>query len=97
VWDNLVRAYEPLESEKRWVMLAREGSRRVEERSNPAPRPNTNPNFADVVRPAVDEVRRLRVAGQAAEAEAMARALEFLYRDDPDVETLRRMLQADKK
>jgi serine/threonine protein kinase len=97
VWDNLIRAYEQVESEKRWVALAREGSRRIEERSNQAPRPSSNPTFTDLVRPVVDEVRRSRAAGKTAEADAMVRALEFLYRDDPDLETLRRLLEPEKK
>lgn len=97
LWDNLVRAFEPVAGEQRWVALAREGSRRIEDRANPAARPSASPSFADAVRPAVQEVRRLRAAGKTAEAEAIGRALEFLYRDDPDLELLRQMLAAEKK
>jgi serine/threonine protein kinase len=95
VWDNLVRVYGNVETEKRWVALAREATRRLDERGA-APRP-AGGDFADAVRPAVEEVRRLRAAGKLREAAAAATALEFLYRDDPDAALLKEMLAPEKE
>lgn len=92
VWDNLIRAYERIESEKQWVVLARAGKQRIEQQEGMPPRPSTNHDFAQLIQPAVEEVKRLRNEGKTKEAEVMSQALIFLYRDDPDISTLLKLL-----
>jgi len=92
VWSNLIRAYRSIDSEKRWVTLATEAVARLDQRESSLSRPSANPDFNELVRPVVEEIQRLRASGKASEADEMVRALEFLYRDDPAFEMLRRLL-----
>jgi hypothetical protein len=75
-WQDLVQAFSGVESERRWVDLAQRGLQRL-----------TTPTYArsDCVNAALEQARALRDAGKTAQAQAIWRALEDLYRDDPKV------------
>ena len=95
LWENLNLAYGSIESEKRWVILAREGIQRLDDRGVPL-RPSSQASLADIVLPVIAEIHRLRAAGMGKEAERLRQALEFLYRDDPEFPIVREMLQTAK-
>ncbi len=92
VWENVVAAFERVESEKHWVVLARHALQRTENRASPTLRSvNAVQTLEDQLRPVVDELRRLR-GEESQEAEAMERALLSLYRDTPEIEEVRLMI-----
>ncbi len=95
LWENLVQAYAGIEEEKRWVILAREGIQRLDDQGIPA-HPSGQTTLAEKVHRTAAEIQRLREAGKTKEAERLRRALEYLYRDDPEIATLREMLQGGK-
>lgn len=92
VWENLIVAYGDMNDEKNWVSLAREALDRLGSREVAPSRPSTNVSFEGLVGPVVERIKALRMSGKTKEAESIANALEFLYRDDPEIETLRKML-----
>jgi hypothetical protein len=96
VWENLVRTFESIEAEKHWAELARDALRRTEDRASTSLRPMNGAELEEQLRPVADEIGRLRAAGHAKEADAREQALLFLYRDDPEIERLRRMLAPGK-
>ncbi len=90
VWQNLIALYSSSEDAKHWVALAREGLQRIDDRDSVGPR------LEELTRPNINEIKRLRAAGKLKEADALAKALEFLYRDDPEIELLKQMLATSK-
>jgi hypothetical protein len=85
-WQELLTAFGPVESERRWVELARAGLATLE---HPGSRPRTPPDRSPF-EAAVAHARALAAAGKTDEAEAAFRALEELFRDDPGaLETIR--------
>jgi hypothetical protein len=97
VWANLITVYGGVgsENEKRWVILAREGIERLDDQGIPI-RPSGQASLIETVQPVIDESQRLRKAGMSKESDNMNQALEFLYRDDPELPTLHEMLLAEK-
>lgn len=85
-WENVVRAFGGVESEHRWVELSRRAL--AELVKHPAPRTNTT-----AVQEAIAQVRKFRQNGQHAEADAMLKAIEELYRDHHDVAEMLRGLR----
>lgn len=92
VWENLIRAYSPIKDEERWVALAAEALSKLDQRDSGPGRPSATADFSKLVEPVIREVSRLRASGKVMEADELARALEFLYRDDPAIELLRKLL-----
>jgi eukaryotic-like serine/threonine-protein kinase len=97
VWRNLDLVYGDFgsESDKRWVLLAREGIQRLDDQGNPI-RPSGQPSLIETVQPVIDEIQRLRKAKQGEEADMLSNSLEFLYRDDPELPALRELLHGGK-
>ncbi|QEL15346.1 serine/threonine protein kinase [Limnoglobus roseus] len=77
-WEALARVFGSSEVERRWVSLAKFAL--AELAKHPGPRANIT-----AVAEAVAQARKLRQTGQNAEADAMLKAIEELYRDQPDV------------
>ena len=96
VWENLINAYDNGESDKHWVALAREALQRTAGPEFTDPHPNNDGRLEAGLGPIVERIRLLRAAGQSKEADALKQSLEFLYRDDPEIEKLRRMLAPEK-
>jgi eukaryotic-like serine/threonine-protein kinase len=97
VLENLVLVYYTIEEEGRWVALARDAIARLDAHVQASPPPPGGGRLDEAVLRTVDEVKRLRMAGKVQEADSLAQALEFLYRDDPALETLRQLLAEVKK
>ena len=74
-WRALVAAFGPVESERRWVELAKAGLAALDQ---PANRPRGTPDHAALTA-ALERAKRL----SGADADAAYRALEEVFRDDP--------------
>jgi serine/threonine protein kinase len=77
VWSALVRAFRPVESERRWVKLAEDGLGALDS----LPAPDRKP--VGGVPAALARARALRDAGHRDEAEQIWQALQTLYGSDP--------------
>ncbi|MCE9531723.1 MAG: serine/threonine protein kinase [Planctomycetes bacterium] len=86
IWENLIKVHGGSDQERHWVALAADGIERL------GSTPSTSGELMQRTRPVVEEIQRLRVAGKKKEADDLARSLDFLYRDDPEIETLRRVI-----
>jgi eukaryotic-like serine/threonine-protein kinase len=75
-WQNLISAFGGVEAERRWVDLAERGLQRLAE-----------PTYSrsEAIEAALARARTLRDDGKRAQAQAIWRALEDLYRDDPAI------------
>jgi hypothetical protein len=78
-WQAVVTVFGPVESERRWVELAKSGLGSLDRPGN-RPRP---PADRRAFTTALAHARQLAAEGKAAEADAAFRALEDLFRDDP--------------
>jgi hypothetical protein len=95
VWNNLIHAYGVLDQEQRWVRLSQQGLAELDKpreggmtgRIDPAGR------IRLAVEAALAQAERLRQEGKTAEADEVRRALEQLYRDDPDAAAVRDLLR----
>jgi eukaryotic-like serine/threonine-protein kinase len=95
VWNNLIHAYGVLDQEQRWVRLAQQGLAELDKpreggmtgRIDPAGR------IRLAVEAALAQAEKLRQEGKTAEADEVRRALEQLYRDDPDAAAVRDLLR----
>jgi hypothetical protein len=81
-WQALVAAFGPVSAESRWVELAKAGLVALTRPENRGTRPPPDPASVDA---AIARAKELAAAGKRDEAEAAFRALEELFRDDPDV------------
>jgi hypothetical protein len=80
IWRAVEAAFGPVPSEKRWVDLAQMGLTAVDKPENS----NTHgPPDRGAFDAALKQARSLAAAGKAAEATAIFRALQELFRDDP--------------
>jgi hypothetical protein len=77
-WQALIDAFDDVPAEAAWVKLAR---KRLEE-ADAGPRPRV-PRKWEPVRQALRKARELREEGKNAEADAIRKAVEQLYRDEP--------------
>jgi serine/threonine protein kinase len=90
IWQNVVRSFGHVESERRWVSLAEEGLRALNQ-------PTASRKTADdSVQKALQSARQLRDQGQHQEAEKIWQGLEGLYRDDPSGEAVLREVQRER-
>ncbi len=80
LWQGVVVAFGAVESESRWVALARAGLESLNQPENRASRPP--PNRAALAA-ALARAKALAASGKADDAAAIFRALEDLFRDDP--------------
>jgi serine/threonine protein kinase len=89
VWEQLVNAFGPVESEQAWVRLAQHGLGQVK---SPGPASPDAPDF----RSALAEASKLRDKGQRDKAEAIWSALEALYRNEPGAEAVLSAIRAER-
>ena len=79
LWQAVATAFGPVESEARWVELARLGLAALDQPGNHLVHPSLDRRPFDT---ALAEAKKLADAGKVAEADAAFRALEALCRDD---------------
>jgi eukaryotic-like serine/threonine-protein kinase len=91
VWERLATAFAGVETEARWVELARQAAGRV-----PAQEGALQRVSAAGIRAALDRARALRADGKTAEANAIWDALDALYRDDPDAAAIRDLIRKER-
>jgi hypothetical protein len=92
MWQNVIKVFAHIESEKRWVQLAILGLTRLPPIEEMAIRPSTTRDLKETLQPILLEIRRLRQAKKIKEADALQQAVEALYRDDPERESLHHWL-----
>ena len=92
-WQALVAGFDGVESERRWVELARAGLAALE---GPAARGSRPPTDRGPFEAALAHAKALRGAGKTAEADAVFAALEELFRDDPGALALVRAARAER-
>jgi serine/threonine-protein kinase len=80
-WQAVAAVFQGVPAEARWVELAREGLRRLDEQLR-----GQDPRAA--LASEIERVRRLRQAGKDNEADAVWQGLKELYRDDPAAQGL---------
>lgn len=85
IWQDLVQAFGG-ESDRRWVELAERGLKRLSTAASYSP--------SESIQASLARARSLFDAGKAAEAQAIWKALEDLYRGDPK---MREIIQREKK
>jgi eukaryotic-like serine/threonine-protein kinase len=91
-WERVVAAYSGIESEARWVELARQAAGRLPPQEGTLHRPAAAASF----RASLDRAKALRADGKTAEAAAIWDALEALYRDDPDAAEILAMIRRER-
>ena len=95
LWINLIHAYGVLDQEQRWVRLAQQGLAELDKPREGGVAGRIDP--AGRIRLAVEatlaQAERLRQEGKTAEADEVRRALEQIYRDDPDAAAVRDLLR----
>ena len=89
IWQELVSAFGAVESEQFWVRLTQRALAEV----LPAP---TDGKSAPAVTAALEQARKLRDANQRAKAEAIWKALESLYRNEPAGREIVETIRADR-
>jgi hypothetical protein len=77
-WQKLVDAFGDVPGEEPWVKLAR---KRLDEAKD-NPRPDVKRNLQPA-REALRKAKELRAEGKNAEADAIRKAVEELYKDEP--------------
>ena len=88
-WERIVAAFTGIDSEARWVELARQGIDRLPAQDGALKRPMGTA----ALNAALERAKKLRTEGKTAEADAALDALEALYRDDPDAAAIRKMIE----
>jgi serine/threonine-protein kinase len=89
IWEQLVGAFGNVKSEETWVRLAQQGLAHVRPAASvPAESPD--------LQAALREARELADKGQRDKAEAIWKALEELYRNDPAADTVRDAIRAER-
>jgi serine/threonine-protein kinase len=84
IWQNVVTAFEGIESEERWVHLAAAGLAELDRRASPAA---GHPDAS------VDQALERARQADAPAAEKVRRALEALYQDDGSAKEIRDRIQ----
>jgi hypothetical protein len=91
-WERVIAAFAGIESESRWVNLAREAAGKMPPQDGALKRPGA----LATVKAALDRARTLRKDGKPLEADAVLNALEMLYRDDPDASEILEMIRKER-
>jgi hypothetical protein len=92
LWAGGARGFDGVESEQRWVRLARQGLATLDAPDAQLRRPARHP---EQVGEALERIKRLRAAGKTAEADAARAALLDLYLGDPAAEDIRAMIEQE--
>jgi eukaryotic-like serine/threonine-protein kinase len=92
MWERVVASYSGVESESRWVELARQAAGRMTAQDGALKRPGGQAT----IQAAIERSRSLRKENKPAEANAVLDALEGLYRDDPDAVEIREMIKKER-
>jgi eukaryotic-like serine/threonine-protein kinase len=77
-WETLIQVFAKSEAESRWVGLSKLGLSELDRRAASREAPHISPEV-------LERLKQLRETGHGAEANLLAKALEDLYRDQPDV------------
>lgn len=90
VWQGVVRGFEEVEAERRWVALAQKGLQALDkhlpiERDEPS------------VQAALEKARQLHQAGKQTQAETIWRSLEDLYRGEPAGQAVLDQIERDRR
>jgi hypothetical protein len=91
VWEQMATAFTGVESEARWVELARQAAGRMPPQDGALHRPSSAG-----LRAALDRAKALKADGKTAEANAVWDSLEALYRDDPDGGEIRELIRKER-
>jgi serine/threonine protein kinase len=89
VWQNLVRSFEEVDTEKYWVRLAKQGLADLEKRA-------PSEHRWDSVRNALQRARDLRDGGRSKEAEKIWQGIEELYQGDPSAQEILAEIKKDR-
>lgn len=88
-WERVVAAFAGIDTETRWVELARQAIGRVQPQEGALKRPAS----AATLKAAIQRAESLRAEGKTSESDAVLNSLEDLYRDDPDFVEIREMIR----
>jgi serine/threonine-protein kinase len=89
VWQNLVRSFANVETEKYWVRLAKQGLADLESRK-------PSEHRWDSVERALEQARQLRDKGKRQEAEAIWQGIEELYQGDSSAKEILAEIKKDR-
>jgi serine/threonine-protein kinase len=89
VWQNLIRSFEEVETEKYWVRLAKQGLADLEKRA-------PSEHRWDSVKRALERARQLRDDGKRKEAEAIWQGIEELYQGDSSAKEIVAEIKKDR-
>ncbi len=89
IWEQLVAAFGDVKSEQRWVTLAQRGLSELQPAAIDAA-------GSPGVHAALEKARKLRDENKRGQAEAIWKALEILYRDDPAGREILDAIRADR-
>jgi hypothetical protein len=93
LWQSLVTAFDPVNTEARWVQLARAG---LEALDRPESRGKRAPPDRTAFDTALRHAKSLAGTARAAESAAIFRALDELSRDDPGLQEALRAAREGK-
>src|SRR5229473_799229 len=89
VWQNLVRSFAEVETEKYWVRLAKQGLADLENRK-------PSEHRWDSVERALERARQMRDEGKRKEAEAIWQGIEELYQGDSSAKEILAEIKGDR-
>jgi Protein kinase domain len=90
-WRAVVGAYAGVPAEEQWVRLAQAGLERLGDDPRPEAERHASANAA------LQQARTMRDQGKTAQAEAIWKSLEELYRGDPDGATVLAQVRKDRQ
>jgi hypothetical protein len=85
LWNALIVVFEPQQSERLWVELARTGLTLLDRYHSSRTGNRESSAIAADLQSVIERIRELRRTGQVADADLVRRSLEELYRSDPAV------------
>jgi len=89
IWQNLVRSFEEVETEKYWVRLAKQGLADLEKRA-------PSEHRWDSVRNALQRAREFRDGGNGKEAKKIWQGIEELYQGDTSAKEILAEIKRDR-
>ncbi len=89
VWQNLIRSFKEVETEKYWVRLAKQGLADLEKRT-------PSEHRWDSVKRALERARHLRDDGKLKEAETIWQGIEELYQGDSSAKEILGEIKKDR-
>jgi hypothetical protein len=85
LWNALIVVFEPQQSERLWVELARTGLTLLDQHDSSRTGTKQASAISTHLQPVIERIRELRRTGHPADADLVRRSLEELYRSDPAV------------